>query len=126
VSVLKPEMLVDVTFLAPKVADDAAIASEVLKLYLPQQLIQQGEGGSFVWIADVSDKVARRMPVTTGSVATGGLVEVSGNGLTVASRVISRGFDDLNDGDRIRIVSEEAPSPPADSYQTAPPSDHGA
>jgi multidrug efflux pump subunit AcrA (membrane-fusion protein) len=110
-SVLKPEMLVDVTFLAPKVADSAATASnttEALKLYLPQQVIQQEGGGSFVWIADVSDKVARRLSVTTGSAATGGLVEVRGDGLTAASRVITRGFDSLADGDRIRIVTEDA------------------
>ena len=46
---------------------------------MPQQVIQQGEAGPFVWVADQSaGKVARKTPVTTGSAATGGLVEVSG------------------------------------------------
>jgi RND family efflux transporter MFP subunit len=117
-SVLKPEMLVDVTFLAPAAEETAADASEELRLYLPQQAIQSGQGGSFVWIADVSDKVARRVPITTGNVATGGLIEVNGEGLTVASRVITRGSEGLDDGDRIRIVTEDAAtaapaSPPA-------------
>jgi multidrug efflux pump subunit AcrA (membrane-fusion protein) len=111
-SVLKPEMLVDVTFLAPKSADVAAGASEELKLYLPQQVIQQGDGGSFVWVADVSDKVARRVPLTVGPAATGGLVEVRGAGLTVASRVIARGLENLGDRDRIRISNENAPATP--------------
>lgn len=113
-SVLKPEMLVDVTFLAQKAAQTPADASEELKLYVPLQVIQQGESGSFVWIADVSDKVARRVPVTTGSAAAGGLVEVSGSGLTVASRVIARGFESLSDGDRIHIATEDVSATPAE------------
>jgi multidrug efflux pump subunit AcrA (membrane-fusion protein) len=107
-SVLKPEMLVDVTFLAPKAAETTADASDELRLYLPQQVIQQGEGGPFVWIADISAKTAKRLPVTTGNTATGGLVEVSGEGLTVASRIIARGHEGLEDGKRIRVVSEDA------------------
>jgi RND family efflux transporter MFP subunit len=110
VSVLKPEMLVDVTFLAPKANEPAAETSEELRLYLPRQVVQQGEGGPFVWIADMSDNVARRMPVTMGDSATGGLIEVSASGLTVASRVIARGYDDLRDGNRIRVVSEDIAS----------------
>jgi hypothetical protein len=107
-SVLKPEMLVDVTFLAPKMADTPADATEEVRLYLPQQVIQQGGDGAFVWIADVSDKRARRTPVTTGNAAGGGLMEVRGEGLTVASRVIARGVEDLKDGERIRIVTEDS------------------
>lgn len=110
-SVLKPEMLVDVTFLAPKSADSAADASQELRLYVPRQVIQQGEEGPFVWLADVSDQVSRRTPVTTGSTATGGLIEISGPGLTVASHVIARGYEGLEDGDRIRIAAENSDLP---------------
>jgi multidrug efflux pump subunit AcrA (membrane-fusion protein) len=110
-SVLKPEMLVDVTFLAPKTADTPATASEETRLYLPQQVVQQGADGPFIWLADISDKRARRTPVTTGNAATGGLIEVGGEGLTIASRVIARGFEGLDDGDRIRIVTEDAAPP---------------
>jgi HlyD family secretion protein len=109
-SVLKPEMLVDVRFLAPKSAEQPATASEVTRYYLPQQVVQQGEGGPFVWIADISDQVARRTPVTTGNAATGGLIEVTGEGLTAATRVIARGADGLDDSDRIRIVTEDSAS----------------
>jgi RND family efflux transporter MFP subunit len=111
VSVLKPDMLVDVSFLAPKAAATTADASEELRLYVPQQVIQQGEGGPFVWLADVSDQVARRTPVTTGSAATGGLIEVSGAGLSVASRVIARGHENLSDGDHIRIAPDNMTVP---------------
>ena len=59
-AVLKPEMLVDVTFLAPKAAETVADASEEMRLYVPQQVILRDDSGSFVWLADLSDKVARQ------------------------------------------------------------------
>ncbi len=106
-NVLKPEMLVDVTFLAPKTAVAEATASEELQLYLPQQLIQRDESGSFVWEADRSAGTAVKTPLTTGRAAAGGLVQVTG-GLDATSRVIARGHEGLADGDRIRVVDEEA------------------
>ena len=77
------------------------------RLYVPQQLIHQGEDGPFVWVADQSDGVARKTAITTGAPAAGGLVEVT-QGLTIGSRVISRGSESLSDGKRIRIVNEDA------------------
>jgi HlyD family secretion protein len=103
----KPEMLVDVTYLAPKAADEVAEDSGETRLYMPQQLIHQGEDGPFVWVADQSDGVARRTSITTGGTAAGGLVEVT-QGLTIGSRVISRGSESLSDGKRIRIENEDA------------------
>jgi RND family efflux transporter MFP subunit len=121
-SVLKPEMLVDVTFLAPNVEQQAAGASQELRLYLPEQVIQQAQGGPFVWLADISDKVARRTPVTTGHSAPGGLIEVRAEGLTVASRVITRGHDRIEDGDRIRVVADNPAtfSPASSSAERKP------
>ena len=106
-AVFKPEMLVDVTFVAPKLPEAVADASDELRLYVPQQVIQRDECGACVWLADQSAGVAHKAPVTTGGAGTGGLVEVTG-GLTIASRIISRGHDGLVDGHRIRVVSEEA------------------
>jgi RND family efflux transporter MFP subunit len=103
--VLKPEMLVDVTFLAP--ASDAKEApSERERTYVPKRLVQSDEGGSFVWVADVASGVARRQLVETGREVKGGLVEVMG-GLTAASRLIASGRDGITDGDRIRVVGED-------------------
>jgi multidrug efflux pump subunit AcrA (membrane-fusion protein) len=109
-AVFKPEMLVDVTFLAPQSTEPVAESSEETRLYLPQQLIQRDDAGAFVWLADQSDKVARKLSITVGHSAPRGLLEVSGQGLTIASRVISRGHETLDDGDRIRIVSEDPES----------------
>jgi RND family efflux transporter MFP subunit len=104
--VFKPEMLVDVTFLAPKPPDEDTEPSQELKLYVLQQLVHQDESGSFVWVADQSAGVARKTPVQTGAIGSNGLVEITG-GLNVASRVISSGTDGLRDGTRIRVESED-------------------
>ena len=78
-----------------------------INLYVLQQLIQQGEGGSFVWLADQSDGVARKTTIQTGAVGANGLVEVT-SGLTVSSRIISNGSDGLTNGERIKVTSEDA------------------
>ncbi|HEX2476683.1 MAG TPA: efflux RND transporter periplasmic adaptor subunit [Lacipirellulaceae bacterium] len=109
IAVFKPEMLVDVTYLAPKAAESVADDAGETRLYLPQQFVLQGESGPFVWVADQSDGVARKTAITTGSLAAGGLVEVT-QGLTVGSRIISRGHESLSDGERIRVENEDAPA----------------
>jgi len=116
--VLKPEMLVDVTFLAPKAADTGSELVEKTRLYLPQSVILRDEAGTFVWLADQSDRVARKIPVTAGKPAAGGLVEIA-EGLSVGSRVVARGHENLSDGQRIRIVSEEADATAASLNTTA-------
>jgi hypothetical protein len=106
-AVFKPEMLVDVTYLAPKPAETTATAEAKTRLYVPQQLVQQSDGASYVWAADQSSGRARKIPVTQGAAAPAGLVEVTG-GLAAGSRIISRGYESLDDGDRIKVVSEDA------------------
>ena len=107
VPVFKPEMLVNLTYLAPKPAEAVANASSQMRLYVPRQLVLHDETGSYVWAADQSDGVARKIAVTTGSAGPGGLVEVT-QGLLISSRVISRGYESLQDGQRIRVVDEDA------------------
>ena len=103
-SVLKPEMLVDVTFLAPP-PKRGETQSEELRLFVPQQLVKAEEGASFVWVADQSAGLARRVNVTLGP-RHGPLVEVQ-QGLTVASRLIVNAPADLADGDRIVVTGED-------------------
>ena len=103
----KPEMLVDVTFLAAKQPERTSEVSQEVKLYVLQQLIHQDEGGSFVWLADQSDGIARKTTVEIGAVGSNGLVEVTG-GLTISSRIIVSGTDGLRDGHRIKVTSEDS------------------
>jgi RND family efflux transporter MFP subunit len=104
--IFKPEMLVDVTFLAPKPTERAAEASEELHLYVPQQSILHDDSGAFVWSADQSAGRAVKTAVTAGSVAPGGLQEIT-HGLSISSHLITRGRENLKDRERIQVVGEE-------------------
>lgn len=99
----KPEMLVDVTFLAP--AQDATSTTIRQTIMIPRQLVQADDNGSFLWIADQSERQARRVAVQLGA-TRGPLVEITA-GLRVDHRVISSGIDNLEAGDRIRIIGED-------------------
>jgi len=109
-AVFKPEMLVDVTFLAPRQTRPAPAGPQAtLRLFLPQELVHQTEQGTFVWLADQSAGVARKKIVKTGRVTANGLLQIT-DGLTVSSRVIDQGSAGLQDGDRIRVVADAASS----------------
>jgi hypothetical protein len=104
---VKPEMLVQVTFLAPK--SDAAdkAATKKMRVFVPRSLVEGSESGTSIWVADLTGRVARRKPIQLGAALPGGLVEVEG--LTPADKLIVSGREGLSDGDRIR-VSDEDPS----------------
>ena len=101
----KPEMLVDVTFLAPKQNLQMDLSEQELRIFIPQKLVGQYEGSPMVWVADQSRGIARRVTVETGSAGNGGLIEIV-TGLDIGSRVIATGAEDLSDRDRIRITGE--------------------
>jgi HlyD family secretion protein len=104
--VFKPEMLVDVTFLAPDQPEEAAASQQKDRIFAPKQLIIEGDDGKFVWVADLTNGVARRVPIVTGRQGTNRLIEVT-EGLTVSSRLITRPREGLTDGQRIRIEGED-------------------
>jgi len=104
--VFKPEMLVDVTFLAPEQPEDEPAARKQELLFVPKQVVHQGDDGPFVWVADQTAGVARRVSITTGRRGTNQLIEVT-SGLTVSSRLIAQPRDGLSDGQRIHIEGED-------------------
>ena len=105
-AVFKPEMYVDVTFLAPKRSEQDSPQTTALKIYVLKQLIHTDQGNSFVWLADQLKGIAKKTVIQTGDESTNGLIEVT-SGLTISSRIISRGADHLKDGDRITIEGED-------------------
>jgi multidrug efflux pump subunit AcrA (membrane-fusion protein) len=107
--VLKPEMLVDVTFLAPESEPTDEEPAEQYRLFVPRPLVEMTESGASVWMADVAEQVARRQQIVLGPMESSSFVEVA-DGLTAGSRLISSGREQLEDGDRIRITGEEAES----------------
>jgi RND family efflux transporter MFP subunit len=103
--VFKPEMLVDVTFLAPAQATQPAVTHQELRLLVPESLIRRDGDAAFVWVADQSDGVAKRATVQLGAQAAGGLREIT-SGLDPASRLIASDSTDLVPGQRILVVGE--------------------
>jgi RND family efflux transporter MFP subunit len=102
---VKPEMLVQVTFLAPKSAEPKTDAANKLRVFVPRSLVQTTEQGTRVWIADREAGVARHRSVQLGDALPGGLVEVQG--LTPSDKLIIGGREGLADGDRIRVTGED-------------------
>ena len=103
-SIVKPEMLVDVTFLAPKPRHTDA-AGDRLRLFVPEGVVRRDDDGAFVWVADQSAGVARRTRIEIGAAGLDGLARVT-QGLNVTTRIIASGHDNLRDGQRIRITAE--------------------
>lgn len=104
-AVLKPDMLVEVTFLSPPSTRSKADGESPLALVIPPELVQQTEEGASVWIADRASGVAELRAVTLGGTTAQGLREVK-SGLAVGDRLIASGTESLRSGDRIRITGE--------------------
>lgn len=102
---VKPEMLVSVTFLAPKSDAPDTSKSQKMRIFVPRSLVESGEHGNAVWIADLSAGVARYKSVQLGAALPGDLVEVEG--LTPADKLIVGGREAVTDGARIRVTGEE-------------------
>lgn len=105
--ILKPEMLAQVTFLAPESPTQESDGSEdQQRLLVPRQLVETGEGSSHVWLADRIRGTARRQAVTLGKAGTDELIEVVA-GLTPTDKLIASGREQLEDGERIRISGDD-------------------
>lgn len=106
--VIKPEMLAKVTFLAlPSPVVEEASDESRLRLFVPQSLVTTGDAGSMVWVADLTEKIARRKEVEVGQVAAaGGLVEIT-HGLQPTDKLIVAGRESVEPGMRIRVADED-------------------
>jgi hypothetical protein len=80
--------------------------TETLRLLVHRQLVDSGEGGARVWVADQAAGVARVRTVKLG-LTVGDLVEVV-EGLTPADKLIGSGREGLRDGQRIVVTGEDA------------------
>lgn len=104
--VLKPDMLVQVTFLSPpSKANSGDAASNSMTIAIPPQLIHQDGQASTVWIADRERAVATRRTVTLGGTTTQGMRQIT-SGLSIGDRIIATGGDSVKEGDRIQITEE--------------------
>jgi multidrug efflux pump subunit AcrA (membrane-fusion protein) len=106
-SLLKPDMLVQVTFLAKTTGQKESTTAERLRLFIPNQLVRRDDQSQYVWVADQTSGAARRQRVKTGALTSDGLAEVI-EGLTISSKLIVDGRDGLRDGARIVVTGEDA------------------
>jgi hypothetical protein len=105
--VITPEMLGQVTFLAPPRPVTADIAGEEpLRLLVPRSLVTTDDSGSFVWVADAELGIAARKSVELGRAGTDQHVEISA-GLDPTSKLVVGGRESLMAGTRIRIIGED-------------------
>lgn len=104
-AVLKPDMLVQTTFLAPAELGRST-ASLSLKLLVPQELVLGSGDAATIWVADQPSGTAKLRRIGLGSATSDGLVEVTA-GLNVGDRLIVGGRESLVDGKRIRIVTND-------------------
>jgi multidrug efflux pump subunit AcrA (membrane-fusion protein) len=102
-----PEMLGQVTFLSqrPAVAANAG-EQQPLRIMAPRQLINDGDGGATIWVADVANGVARNASVQLGRAGDEQLVEIT-SGLTPTDKLIVAGRESLAERKRIRIAGED-------------------
>lgn len=119
--VITPEMLGQVTFLAPPqpVTDDIA-GEEPLRLLVPRSLVTTDDSGAFVWIADAELGVAVRKSVELGRAGTDQLVEIV-TGLDPTSKLVVGGRESLAAGTRIRIAGEDKSSLATMTASSSPP-----
>jgi multidrug efflux pump subunit AcrA (membrane-fusion protein) len=106
-TVIKPEMLAQVTFLAPEVPGEKTDGeSDPMRLLVARELVETGESGAAVWIADSAQGIARRQAVQLGRAGTNQLAEVT-TGITALDKLIVGGREGLKSGDRIRVTGED-------------------
>ncbi len=100
---IRPEMLVQVTFLAPDPSPSESPAEQPLRLMVPRELVERGQDGDALWV--VRAGAAERRSVRLGQAETAELVEVA-EGLGVTDKLIVGGRENLRDGERVRIEGE--------------------
>jgi multidrug efflux pump subunit AcrA (membrane-fusion protein) len=103
---LRPDMLVQATFLAPPGRAGGDVNKQSLRVLIPKQLVISSDSAAHVWIADLAAKVARKQAIKIGR-PSGDFIEVT-YGLTPADRLITEGRQGLSDGQRIAVTHADA------------------
>lgn len=105
-STIRPEMLTTSTFLASEITGDATPESFPERILVPRQLVEGTGEEARIWIVDAGG-LARKKSVRVGRATSGELVEIV-SGIEATDKLITNGRELLDDGDRVRIVSEDS------------------
>jgi HlyD family secretion protein len=104
--VIKPDMLVQVTFLAPPQLAGTSTSEPTTRIAAPVAVIEGSGENATVWVADLAAGIAHQRKISLGQPISQGLVEVK-SGLAIGDRLIVAGREQLKDGQRIRILRED-------------------
>jgi len=105
--VIRPDMLVEATFIAPATASSAKTpADSQMRMLVPRPLVMDESGKAHIWIADRDSHQARRRAITLGRAGDADLVEVTA-GINAADKLICGGREGLRDQQRVRITGED-------------------
>lgn len=102
---VSPDMLATATFLAPVVDSPTNATTETEHLFVPQQLVAQGDTGAFVWVVG-ADNTARKQFVEVGGKRGEGLVMIT-SGLNPTDKLIASDTEELSDGSRVNVAGDD-------------------
>lgn len=108
-AVLKPDMLVEATFLSMPMASAESAPTQGLRLMIPLVLVDGSTTPPQVWVADLSSRIARRKTIQLGNPLPDDMIEVV-QGLTVGDRLIATGREFLKPDSRISVTGETTAS----------------
>ncbi|MCC7425186.1 MAG: efflux RND transporter periplasmic adaptor subunit [Planctomycetaceae bacterium] len=103
---LRPEMIINATFLAPELPAKSGSGSEAPeRIFVPRPLVDGTGAAATAWVA-AHDGSARKRSLKLGGNGPGDLVEVI-SGLNPTDRLIADGRDRIADGQRIQILGDD-------------------
>ncbi len=102
---LKPEMLMNVTFLAPADDDEAESqkATSGSAVFVPDSLVIREDQSTYVWVVDGVTQTALKQTIVVDSQVLGGWVEVL-EGLNLSSQLIKSSSEPLLPGAKISVT----------------------
>ncbi|MDZ4820759.1 MAG: HlyD family efflux transporter periplasmic adaptor subunit [Planctomycetota bacterium] len=105
--VVRPEMLAQVTFLAPEqVKSGFETEQNAMRMLVSKELVITKDGSAGIWVVDAEEPVARLRNIHLGRASTEKLVEVV-QGLNALDKLIATGREGLQDGDRVRVATSQ-------------------
>jgi multidrug efflux pump subunit AcrA (membrane-fusion protein) len=104
--VIKPDMLVQVTFLAPPQPAGAVQSQPAMRIAAPLELVEGSGESASVWIANLATGRAQKRSITLGNPISQELIEVK-SGLSIGDRLIAHGRENLTEGQRIHVTQED-------------------
>lgn len=108
-SILKPDMLVEATFLAVPVETKTDSHAQRVQLLVPEELVDPSTSPPSVWVADSLERKARKRTVQLGNRLADGMIEIT-QGVNVGDRLIASGRESLTPGCRVQILREAGAS----------------